>query len=192
MATYTADLFMTLDGFGTGPVGYWGKRGPELSTERARVFFRGDGETLVLGAKTYRAMQLFAARAADDPDFQALTARPKLVISRTLEAPLTWANSTLIAADAVAAVTRLKDESPVPLRSHGSISMNRALLAAGLVDRLEILVFPVITGASGSDPILAGLPDIDLELVDSRLLDGRIQQLVYAPTVLSQPLGGTR
>jgi riboflavin biosynthesis pyrimidine reductase len=58
--------------------------------------------------------------------------------------------------------------------------MNRALLAAGLVDRLEVMVFPIITGESGDDQILADLPDIDLELVDSRLFDGRVQQLVYA------------
>ena len=105
------------------------------------------------------------------------------MISRTLEEPLTWANSTLIAEDALDAVPRLKAESPVPLRSHGSIRMNRALLAAGLVDRLEVLVFPIITGASGENPILTDLPDIDLELVDSRLFDGRVQQLVYIPTV---------
>ncbi len=61
--------------------------------------------------------------------------------------------------------------------------MNRALLAAGLVDRLEVLVFPIIGGPTGQDPILAGMPEIDLELVDSRLFDGRIQQLVYIPTV---------
>ena len=78
-------------------------------------------------------------------------------------------------------VPRLKAESPVPLRCHGSISMNRALLGAGLVDRLELTVFPVITGESGSNPVLAGLPDIDLELVDSRTFDGRVQQLSYVP-----------
>jgi dihydrofolate reductase len=189
VATYTADLFMSLDGFGTGPIGYWGKGGPELSAERTRVFFEGDGETLVLGAHTYRAMEQFAADAADNPDFRALTARSKLVISRTLQTPLRWAHSTLVAEDAVAAVLRLKRESHRPMRSHGSISMNRALLAAGLVDRLEILVFPIITGASGSDPVLADLPDIDLELVESRLLDEQIQQLVYVPTVLAKPLG---
>ncbi len=189
MTTYTADLFMSLDGFGSGPVGYWGKGGPELAAERTRVFFEGDGETLVLGANTYRAMEQFAADADDNADFRALTARSKLVVSHTLQAPLRWANSTLIAEGAVAAVSRLKRESRAPLRSHGSISMNRALLAAGLVDRLEILVFPIITGASGSDPVLADLPDIDLELVESRLLDGQIQQMVYVPTVLATPLG---
>jgi riboflavin biosynthesis pyrimidine reductase len=67
--------------------------------------------------------------------------------------------------------------------SRPSITMNRALLLAGLVDRLELMVFPVITGDSGADPLFADLPDIDLELVDSQLYDGRMQQLVYIPTV---------
>ncbi len=183
MATYTVNLFTTLDGFGTGPVAYWGKDGPELRAWHARTFFGGANQILVFGANTYRMMAHYAAQLQDDPNFASLSAAPKIVLSRTLEEPLTWANSTLIAEDALDAVPRLKAESPVPLYSHGSISMNRALLAAGLVDRLEVLVFPVITGASGEDPILAGLPDIDLELVASRLFDGRVQQLVYVPTV---------
>ena len=179
MATYTAHLFTTLDGFGTGRVGYWGKGGPELIEHQTRTFFAGEDQTLVFGANTYRLMAGFAATGSGS-SFKALNASPKIVISRTLEEPLTWANSTLVAEDALDAVPRLKAEWPVPLRSHGSIAMNRALLAAGLVDRLEVMVFPVITGASGENPILADLPDIDLELVDSRLFDGRVQQLVYA------------
>jgi dihydrofolate reductase len=181
MATYTIDWFMTLDGFGSGPVGYWGKDGPELREQRAQVY-GNEEQTLVFGANTYRAMLRFSP-APDDPSHSPLNAAKKIVISRTLEEPLTWANSTLIAEDALDAVPRLKAESPVPLRSHGSITMNRALLLAGLVDRLELMVFPVITGDSGADPLFADLPDIDLELVDSQLYDGRMQQLVYIPTV---------
>ena len=178
MATYTVDLFTTLDGFGSGRVAYWGKEGPELVEQRARTFGDED-QTLVFGANTYRLMQRFAPAEAD-PSHAPLNAARKLIISRTLEAPLSWTNSTLIAEDALDAVPRLKAESPVPLRSHGSLSMNRALLAAGLVDRLELMVFPVITGASGADPILADLPDIDLELLGSKVFDGRVQQLIYA------------
>ena len=183
MATYTVNFFTTLDGFGTGSVAYWGKDGPELREWHARIFFGGANQTLVFGANTYRMMARYAAQLEEDPNFTSLSKARKIVISRTLEEPLTWANSTLIAEDALDAVPRLKAESPVPLYSHGSISMNRSLLAAGLVDRLEVMVFPIITGASGEDPILAGVPDIDLELVDSRLFDGRVQQLVYVPTV---------
>lgn len=182
MAIYTAHLFTTLDGFGTGRVGYWGKDGPELREYQARTFFAAEEETLVLGANTYRLMAGFVAKMGEEPNFASLNRTRKIVISRTLEEPLGMENSTLVAEDALAAVPRLKAESPAPLRSHGSISMNRALLAAGLVDRLEVMIFPVITGASGENPILADLPDIDLELVDSRLFDGRIQQLVYVPT----------
>jgi len=182
MATYTAHLFTTLDGFGSGRVGYWGKDGPELREYQARTFFAAEDQALVFGANTYRMMSRFVAAMNENPNFVALNRARKVVISRTLQEPLGMENSKLIAQDALDAVPRLKAESPVPLRSHGSITMNRALLAAGLVDRLEVMVFPVITGASGENPILADLPDIDLELVDSRLFDGRVQQLVYVPT----------
>lgn len=183
MATYTVNLFTTLDGFGTGPAAYWGKDGPELRAWHARTFFGRSRQTLVFGANTYRMMSHYAALLADDPNFASLTAARKVVISRTLAQPLTWANATCIAEDARDAIPRLKAESAAPLYSHGSITMNRALLAAGLVDRLEVLVFPIIGGPTGSDPILAGMPEIDLELVESTLLDGRVQLLAYIPTV---------
>ncbi len=74
-------------------------------------------------------------------------------------------------------------ESEVPLRSHGSLSMNRALMAAGLVDRVQVTVFPVISGRTGARPVFAGAADFDLELLGSRTLDGRTQELVYRPTL---------
>lgn len=148
MATYTVDWFTTLDGFGSGPEAYWGKDGPELREQRAQVYGDKD-QTLVFGANTYRLFQRFAPAEAD-PSHSLLNEARKIVISRTLEEPLTWKNSTLVAEDALDAIPRLKQESRFPLRCHGSIAMNRALLAAGLVDRLELMVFPVITGVSGS------------------------------------------
>src|SRR5262249_7170747 len=104
------------------------------------------------------------------------------VISSTLQGPLDWPDATVVSGDAVDVVARLKAESAVPLRSHGSLSMNRALMAAGLVDRVQVTLFPVITGQTGVDPIFAGAADFDLELIESRTLDGRIQELVYRPT----------
>ena len=85
--------------------------------------------------------------------------------------------------DAVDVVARLKEESDVPLRSHGSLSMNRALMAAGLVDHVQVTVFPVITGRTGLQPIFRGALDFDLDLVDHRTLDGRTQELIYRPTL---------
>ena len=108
---------------------------------------------------------------------------PTTVVSTTLEGPLDWPDATLVSGDAVDVVARLKADSQVPLRSHGSLSMNRALMAAGLVDRVQVTIFPVISGQTGDDPIFAGAADFDLELVESRTLDGRTQELIYRPTL---------
>src|SRR5215208_6006673 len=94
MATYTAHLFTTLDGFGTGRVGYWGKDGPELREYQDRTFFAGEGQTLVFGANTYRLMEGLVT-THDGPGFRSLNASPKVVISRTLEEPLGMENTTL-------------------------------------------------------------------------------------------------
>ena len=85
--------------------------------------------------------------------------------------------------DGVDVVARLKEESPVPLRSNGSMSLNRALLCAGLVDFVQVTLFPVITGQTGLDRIFEGAADFDLELVETRTLDGHTQELTYRPTL---------
>jgi dihydrofolate reductase len=108
---------------------------------------------------------------------------PATVVSTTLEGPHDWPDVTVVSGNAVEVVARLKEESEVPLRSHGSLSMNRALMAAGLVDRIQVTLFPVISGQTGSDPIFHGAADFDLELMESRTLDGRTQELIYWPTL---------
>ena len=85
--------------------------------------------------------------------------------------------------DAIDVVARLRKQSDVPLRLYGSLSMDRALIAAGLVDRVQVTLFPVITGQTGRYPIFQGAADFDLELIESRTLDGNIQELTYRPTL---------
>jgi dihydrofolate reductase len=70
----------------------------------------------------------------------------------------------------------------VPLRSHGSLKLNRSLLAAGLVDRVQVTLIPVITGKTGQFPVFSDVGDFDLEMIESRTLDGNIQELTYQPT----------
>ena len=180
MASFTVDFFSTLDGNGSakGWPGYWGKEGPELREDRVRTF--AQDQLLVFGATTFREFRQFVVEY-DEPYYASMTALPKLVFSSTLEEPLGWQNSTLVTEDAVTAVERLKRETDVPMRSHGSISLNRALLAAGLVDRLEVMVFPAITGSAGYAALFKDGPEFDLELVDSTVLDGRTLKLVYTP-----------
>jgi dihydrofolate reductase len=188
-ATYTFDVFSSLDGFGAAGgdwTGYWGKQGPELLEHRLALY--DEKQRMVFGATTYRAFaQMLAASTEDsdvrDPWVTRMRSLPATVVSTTLEEPLDWPNATIANGDAVDVVARLKEQSDVPLRSHGSLSMNRALMAAGLVDRVQVTLFPVITGQTGLDPVFGGAADFDLELVETRTLDGRIQELVYRPTL---------
>lgn len=59
--------------------------------------------------------------------------------------------------------------------------MNRALMAAGLVDRVQVTLFPVITGRTGLDPIFENAADFDSELLAHRTFDEHVQELVYRP-----------
>ena len=56
-------------------------------------------------------------------------------------------------------------------------------MAAGLVDRVQVTVFPVISGKTGTKPIFAGAADFDLELLEQRTLDGNTLELIYRPTL---------
>jgi dihydrofolate reductase len=189
-ASYTFDVFSSLDGYGSASGGnwggYWGKQGPELLDHRLALY---DAEQrMVFGANTYQAFARMLASSSEESEVRdawvtRMTSLPATVVSTTLEGPLDWPDVTLVSGDAVDVVARLKEESDVPLRSHGSLSMNRALMAAGLVDRVQVTVFPVITGQTGADPIFAGAADFDLELIESRTLDGHTQQLIYRPTL---------
>ena len=105
------------------------------------------------------------------------------MVSTTLQETLDWPNATVVSGDAVDVVARLKEESEVPLRSHGSLSLNWALMAAGLVDLVQVTIFPVITGQTGLEPIFQGATDFDLELLETRTLDGHTQELIYRPTL---------
>jgi dihydrofolate reductase len=180
--TLTVDFFCSLDGYGSaeGWPGYWGKEGPELIDDRVRTF--AQDQVLVFGATTFREFAKFITMF-DEPYYDSLTELPKIVFSSTLEEPLEWQNSTVINEDAVTAIERLKRTTDIPMRSHGSISLNRALLAAGLVDRLEVMVFPAITGRAGDAALFHGGAEFDLDLIESTVLDGRTVKLVYAPHV---------
>lgn len=187
--TYTFDVFSSLDGYGAAGgnwTGYWGKQGPELLARRLALY--EPQQRMVFGANTFRLFKRLLATSTEgsdvrDPWVTRMRSLPATVVSSTLNEPLDWPDAALARGDAVEVVSRLKAESSMPLRSHGSLSMNRALMAAGLVDRVQVTVFPVITGQTGLDAIFRGAADFDLELIESRTLDGRIQELTYRPSL---------
>lgn len=189
-ALYTWDVFSTLDGYGSFTVsatwgGYWDKQGPELLEHRAQVF--STRQRMVYGSTTFREVAEIMAAATDPNAFDEWNVRlmrmPATVISSTLQDTLGWPGAQIVRGDAVDVVRQLKEDSDIPLRSQASLSLNRALMEADLIDRLQITVFPVISGHTGTSPIFRGAEDFDLQLLEHRVLDGKIVELVYRPTL---------
>jgi dihydrofolate reductase len=185
MAELLIDFITSLDGYAAaeGWPGWWGLEGPEY------LGWLGESPeadyTVLMGATTYRVMSGFAA--AGEPGTEPLAGMSKVVFSKTLREPLAWANTRLVARDAVEVVGEMKAGAAMSMRTIGSLTLCRSLLNAGLVDRFRVVVFPVITGSTGRERIYDGYPDVALDMISSRTFDGRIQLLEYAPTILAGP-----
>lgn len=199
MRELLVDFITSLDGYASagGWPGWWGLQGPEYLawlSQQPEV-------TYLMGANTYRLMSGFAAgelpagqddlAADEEASVDELTRASKVVFSASIEEPLAWANSTLVRDDAVEAVRAAKADGSGLLSTIGSLSLCRSLLQAGLVDRFRVVMFPVITGATGAERIYDGYPDVALEMIDSRTFDGSIQLVEYRPRVLAHPPLGT-
>ena len=179
MAELMIDYITSLDGYGSAEhwPGLWGMGGPDYFE-----FLEHDAQeeyTLLLGSRTYRLFEQFARTGEED--MSQLTRRRKIVFSRTLAAPLGWENSSLTDRDAQDVVRELK-EGDIPLRTIGSPSLCRSLLAAGLVDRYRVVVFPVVNGVTGADRIYDGWPDVVFQPTTLRTFDGRLQLFEGVPT----------
>jgi dihydrofolate reductase len=187
MPELLVDFITSLDGYASaeGWPGYWGLEGPEYL---GWLDESPEGEyPILMGATTYRLMSGFAETMGDA--LKQLTDSPKIVFSSTLEDPLSWDNSRLVSEDPVEAVRSLKAGDGPGLRTLGSLQLCRTLLAAGLVDRFRVVMFPVITGKTGRERIYDDYPDVGLDMVTSRTFDGRIQLVEYVPRILAGPPG---
>ena len=187
MGNLMIDFITSLDGYGAaeGWPGLWGMG----SAEYLGWLGKQPEHTILMGATTYRLMSGFAASGEEGVD--ELNQQSKVVFSSTLTEPLEWTNTRLVSGDAVEAVRAMKADSRIDLRTLGSVSLCRSLLKAELVDRFRVVVFPVVTGATGQDRIYDGYPDVRLDLVESRTFEGGLQLLEYVPTVLDGPPGST-
>jgi dihydrofolate reductase len=201
MRELLVDFITSLDGYASaeGWPGWWGLQGPEYLAwlgEQPEV-------TYLMGANTYRLMSGFAAATGElaegqealttdeEASVDELTQASKVVFSRSLDEPLAWANSTLVRDDPIESVRAMKEDGQGLLSTIGSLTLCRSLLRAGLVDRFRVVMFPVITGATGSERIYDGYPDVACEMIDNRTFDGSIQLVEFRPRVLEHPPLGT-
>lgn len=180
MREFTADLFISLDGFASGvdQPAYFGYLGPDLEQwVRANLY---QPQIIVMGRVTYEVFAQFAAAGTDEVSTR-MRETPKVVFSSTLKEPLIWKNTRLLSGIAADEIAALKRQDGDPLRSFGSIHLVRSMFKAGLIDRLRLMVFPVILGDRGREPIYDDLSQAALELIQTTVLDDRIVLLEYRP-----------
>jgi dihydrofolate reductase len=185
MRKVVARLFSSVDGFATGRDPHdmdWASsyQGPE--TLRVGLDAIRDSDLMVLGRVTYEMFASYWPTASPEVegDFtELMNHTPKMVFSTTLEEPLAWQNSRLNRGDVATEIPELKRRPGRDIGIWGSVALVRSLLRLGLVDRLQLQLYPVALGTTGSKPIFEGFDRTTLQLVTSQVLDGQVVLLDY-------------
>jgi dihydrofolate reductase len=181
MRELTADLFVSLDGFASGvdQPPYFGYFGTDLwSWVRKQL---DEPHVIIMGRVTYQALAQFSASASDEVSTK-MSALPKVVFSSTLKEPLAWKHTRVLNGAVADEIKTLKQQHGDPLRSIGSIRLVKSMVELGVVDRLRLMVFPLILGHAGREPIFANYPLERLELINTKILDSRVFLLEYRPS----------
>jgi dihydrofolate reductase len=144
MRKIVAGLMVSVDGVVEAPETW---TGPYFSPELGQVVgsIMADGDTMLLGRVTYQTFAASFAGNTSDPMAAQMNAVPKVVVSTTLE-KADWENSTLIRGDVAQEVTRLKEQPGGNINISGSATLVAWLLSQGLLDELNLLLFPVVAG----------------------------------------------
>ena len=181
MRKIVAGMMVSVDGVVEAPEAW---TGPYFSPDLGQLVgsLMAAGDTMLLGRATYQAFAASFAGNTSDPMAAQMSAFPKVVVSTTLEAA-DWENTTLIGGDVAAAIARLKEQPGKNINVSGSPTLVTWLLRQGLLDELNLLLFPVVVG-HGKRLFEAEGDAAGLTLAHSQALGTGVVQLVYnaAPT----------
>lgn len=180
MRELIADLFISLDGYASGvnQPAYFGYYGEDLGSWVGENL--AQPQVLLMGRVTYDAMAGFAASAKDEFSTR-MRELPKIVFSSTLQEPLGWKNTRALSGVLADEIRVLKQQPGDPLRTIGSVSLVRSLMHEGLVDRLRLMVFPLVLGSAGREPMFESYLHTSLDLIQAKVLDSRLVLLEYKP-----------
>lgn len=177
--------YVTLDGYAAGPgddLSFFETVADAEESTRDNLELLRSVDTMLLGATTYRLFVEFWPTATDEPIAPLLNDLNKVVISSTLkEAP--WGDrepATVLRGDAAALVADLKRQEGKDIVLWGSISLSYALLAAGLIDEIQLRVCPILVGA-GKPAFQVTDHPISLNLAEARPYASGGALLQYLP-----------
>ena len=179
MRKIVAALFMSLDGVVEAP-DKW--TFPYFNDEVGQAIgsSMAASDTVLLGRRTYQEFAgVWPGRGTDDPVGAWMNNTPKLVVSTTLDT-VEWQNSTLLGGDVAEELTRLKEQPGKDISITGSATLVRSLLGEGVLDELDLLVFPIVVG-SGKRLFEDGGEQVPLRLVDATTFSTGVLSLTYTP-----------
>jgi dihydrofolate reductase len=178
MRKIVAGLFISLDGVVESPEKW---TGPYFSDDVGQVVgsLIAGGDTLLLGRITYQGFAAaFSGDTSGDPMAATMNSFPKAVVSGTLD-KAEWQNSFLINGDVAGQIAVLKQQPGQNINVSGSGTLVAWLLGQGLLDQLDLLVFPVVLGSGKR--LFAGGDQIPLKLLSSRALSSGVLHVTYEP-----------
>ncbi len=169
--------FISLDGVVEAPE-RWHFPYADEELYRAMWAVSAEADTMLLGRVTYQAFaSAFATAPADDPVAAQMNRMAKVVVSSSLRDPI-WAGTTVLNGDVVAEVSALKAKPGGGIIVTGSITLTRALLRAGLVDELHLLVHPIVVG-TGERLFETEGPKVPLSLARCDVLGSGVANMAY-------------
>jgi dihydrofolate reductase len=184
--------FVTLDGVAQAPgapdedrdgaFAHGGWQAPLLDQEAAGTLFEQarSMDALVLGRRTYEIFATYWPTAPEEIPFTGLlNGVPKFVASRTLAEPLAWQGSTLLAGDLAESITAVKERFD-EVHVIGSLDLLQSLLRHGLVDRLNLWLYPLLLG-NGKQVFGGGTVPTALRLAESVTYPNGTLHLAYEP-----------
>ena len=179
MTELVCELIISLDGFARGQrsPAYYGYFGPDFADwikTNTAVPHR-----MLMGRRTYEMLEGLPAEVRGE-GWKRTTTTPGWLFSRTLGVT-DWPGLRIIREALVGFVRELKRTDGPELRTLGSLSLVQQLLTAGLVDRLKLVVCPLVLPQTGVEPTFERLPDMGFDLLSTRVLDGRVLLLEYRP-----------
>jgi dihydrofolate reductase len=141
-------------------------------------------DAMLLGRVTYEEFAAFwPSQETTEEDQEAtnyMNNTPKFVVSKTLEEPLEWNNSTLINGDVAEEISKLKGQPGKDISITGSPTLVRSLLEEDILDELRLMVHPIVVG-SGKRLFEDGSDQKALQLVDSKTFSTGVLYLTYQP-----------
>jgi dihydrofolate reductase len=179
MLEVVSELIISVDGFarGTRSPAYYGFFGPEFGDWLKKN--SAQPHQMIIGRRTYEALSTLPAEAHDE-DWKKMVAVPGWVYSSTLKS-VDWPRLEIVRSDVCDHVRQIKQRDGDEIRTLGSMSLIRQLLSARLVDRLRLIMCPLLLPETGTEPAFADLADVQFELLDHKVLYGRILILDYRP-----------